>query len=301
MNALLNELYLDHPGPRQVPRIKSVPAQSRGVFTRIESGRRLLDHLVETLHEMGTDSGFAELHGGRLSPVSYCVPRPGDGVHRLVSYSETRGYPNANLVLGSATIGTRHGQPFMHCHSYWTEVKAGTLGGHLWPETAAGTEPPFAAVYGLFGAEWTSDDDPETNMPVFTPRPSKERGMPGKAVKPDTIPTTVARVLPNEDITEAVERLCLEAGYRQAVVRAGIGSLVGAVFVDRATGEQRHVDGPGTEVISLVGHVKTSTSESSASLTCTLVDQHGVVHAGELVPGWNPVSVTFELIIQEIN
>lgn len=289
-----------HPGPALEPRVVSVPALSRGVVTRLVPGRTVLDHLAETLRAMGTDSGFAELYAGSLEPVNYCVPTAGDGVVRQVGFSASRRSAHGNLVSGSATVGLRDGRPFMHCHSFWTDPRHRRLGGHLWPETTAGPSAPYAAVYGIFGGAWTSADDPETNMPVFTPNSTKEKNMPDAAFDGGLVPTMVSRILPNEDITDAVGRVCAEAGYQSAVVRAGLGSLVGATFVDRATGRHRKVDGPGTEVVSLSGHVIRAHSGYDVTLTCTLVDRHGVVHAGELVPGENPVAVTFELVLQKI-
>lgn len=111
----------------------------------------------------------------------------------------------------------------------------------------------------------------------------------------------IARVLPNIDITDAVLRVCREAGYETASVRAGLGSFVGATFIDRATGQIRLADGPATEVIALVGDVRTIGGELAVRLTATLVDRHGVIHAGELVPGENLVAATFELTIQRID
>lgn len=291
---------LIHPGPALAPRVVSIPALTRGELTRLTPGRPVLDDLVEVLRRMGTDSGFAELYAGTLGPVHYCVPTAGDGVVRAVGYSEARQTAHGDLVSGSATIGHRDGQPFMHCHSFWTDPQNRSQAGHLWPGTTAGASAPYAAVYGIFGGTWTSADDPETNMPVFTPSPTKETNVPDPAFTQGLIPTTVARILPNEDITEAVARVCAEAGYERAVVRAGLGSLVGATFIDHATGCNRTVDGPGTEVVSLSGHATRTTEGHDVTLSCTLVDRHGVVHAGELVAGENPVAITFELVLQQI-
>lgn len=291
---------LIHPGPALKQRIISVPTLSRGVVTRLTPGLTVLDHLAETLHDMGTDSGFAELYAGSLEPVNYCVPTAGDGVLRMVGFSASRRSGHGDLISGSATIGLRDGRPFMHCHSFWTDPRKRRLGGHLWPETTAGLSAPYAAVYGIFGGAWTSADDPETNMPVFTPSQTKEKNMSDPAFDGGLVPTVVSRILPNEDITDAVARVCAEAGYESAVVRAGLGSLIGATFIDRATGHHRLVDGPGTEVVSLSGHAVRNQSGYDVTLTCTLVDRHGTVHAGELVAGENPVAITFELVLQKI-
>lgn len=289
-----------HPGVPKTPRIMSIPTVSQHSLQRLAAGKSVVDQLVEILAGMGTDSGYAELYSGTYEPVRYCVPLPGDGVSRTVSYSEARSLEHAELISGSATIGQRHGKPFMHCHSHWIAPDGENLGGHLWLETSPGADAPFASVYGIFGAEWQSDDDSETNMPVFTPYATKEKNMIDQVPDSARIRSVVARVLPNEDITEAIAQVCAENGFSQAVVRAGLGSLIGATFIDRVTGETRTVDGPGTEIISLQGHVRKEAGAYTGDLTCSLVDRHGVVHAGHLVPGKNPVAVTFELVIQEI-
>lgn len=114
--------------------------------------------------------------------------------------------------------------------------------------------------------------------------------------------TVVARVLPGEDITEAIIKTSKASGFESVSVRAGIGSLVGGEFINTATGETHQVDGPGTEVIALIGHISDLSSEQpEVRLSCTMVDRHGVVHAGELIAGSNPVAVTFELVLQEMN
>ena len=164
----------------------------------------------------------------------------------------------------------------------------------MWLETEAGELPPFAVVTAVFGAQWQSTTDPETNMPVFTP---EERSV-DMDQHTDTI---ISRVLPNEDITEALLTVCAEAGYERASVRAGLGSFVGATFVDRASGEHIVIDGPATEVIALVGDVSTVEGKLQARLIATLVDRHGVIRAGEVVPGENLVAATFELTVQRLD
>ena len=125
-----------------------------------------------------------------------------------------------------------------------------------------------------------------------------------KVSEPQTYPgrTIVARVCPNEDLATAAEEICRKYGIANAVLRGGIGSLIGATFTDQ-NGSLRRVPGPGTEVATLVGHIGAAPGvEGSlrAELTCTLVDRHGRVHAGRLTRGANPVAVTYELFVQEI-
>ncbi|MBH0130926.1 PPC domain-containing DNA-binding protein [Salinibacterium sp. NK8237] len=291
---------LKHHGETLSPRIISVPTRSRGRLTTLTPGRNVLEELTELLREMGTDSGYVELFSGSYTPVSYCVPAGADS-ERAVSFSEARSVEHAELVYGAVTVGLRDNEPFIHSHCMWIDENQQQLGGHLWPETASGSPAPHAAIYGIYGARWTSADDPETRMPVFTPSIDERNPMPNQLAETGYLETVVARVRPNEDLTTAIVFLCEENGFTSAVVRGGLGSLVGATFFDRSTGGVTHVDGPGTEVISIMGDVALVNGVYETTISCTLVDLHGVVHAGELVPGENAVAVTFELVIQKIS
>tara|TARA_R110002051_G_scaffold317518_1_gene398787 strand:- start:6120 stop:7070 length:951 start_codon:yes stop_codon:yes gene_type:complete len=291
---------LTHHGEALSPRIVSIATRSRGMLTTLTPGRNVLDELTEKLRDMGTDSGYVELFSGNYAPVSYCVPAGGDS-ERAVSFSESRTVDRAELVYGAVTVGLRDNAPFIHSHCLWLDESHRQLGGHLWPETISGDPAPRAAIYGIYGARWTSADDPETRMPVFTPSTDERNPMPNHTDATGYLETVVARVRPNEDLTAAVITVCAEHGFTAAIVRGGLGSLVGGTFVDRTTGGTTHVDGPGTEVISIMGDITLVDGHYQSAISCTLVDRHGAVHAGELVPGENAVAVTFELIIQNLS
>lgn len=284
---------LVHPGPISERRIISVPVRTQRVFYPLQPGRTIVGQLHEALVALGADSGFAELHGGEYAPLSYCTPDVATR-ERALSFSDTSDHNRAPLLYGSVTLGVRENEPYMHSHCFWQALDGTLEGGHVWLETEAGSTPPFAVVTAVFGALWRSTTDPETNMPVFTP---EKLG----AVMQHETDTIIARVLPNIDITEALLKVCREAGYERASVRAGLGSFVGATFIDRVSGEHITVDGPATEVIALIGDVHTVDGELQTQLSCTLVDRHGVIHAGQLVPGENLIAATFELTVQRLD
>ncbi|MFV0433041.1 MAG: PPC domain-containing DNA-binding protein [Leucobacter sp.] len=288
---------LVHPGTKIHPRIISVPVRTRRATCELRPDRPLVEQLHETLSKLGADSGYAEIHGGDLSPLSYCIPDVATP-EKALSFSEPRSHETAYLVYGSVTLGLRDGDPYMHSHCCWQEPNGALEGGHVWFETEPGAAAPFAAVTAVYGAQWNSATDPETRMPVFTPTKRSIEMPDHDTLEADTI---VARVLPNEDITEAVLKVCHEYAFGRATLRAGLGSFIGATFIDRATGERRTVDGPATEVIALVGDVRTVDGTRTARLSGTLVDRHGVLHAGELVPGENLVAATFELTLQRVD
>lgn len=285
---------LTHPGPATQPRIVAVRARSRGELRTLTPGALLQEELTALAHELGEGSAYFEIHGGRLEPVSYCTPGPSTQ-ERAMSFSSERGAELAHLVYGSGTVGYRHGAPFIHSHCLWMLPDGSLRGGHLWPETRSGAHAPVALFYGVEGARWVSADDEETRMPVFTAYEEAE----AMAESP-SIETTIARILPGQDITLTVERVAREAGYQRAAVRGGLGSLVGGQLIDPRNGTVRTVDGPGTEVVALVGSVEPTEDGPRARLSCTMVDLHGDLHAGELERGTNAVAVTFELILQNI-
>ncbi|GAA2034842.1 hypothetical protein GCM10009720_14340 [Yaniella flava] len=202
------------------------------------------------------------------------------------------------MVDGTATVGLRNGESFAHLHLRWRDQQEVLLGGHLWPETVVGSPAVVVEVVGLYDAEWASVEDPETLMPTFRPYPlGPTRQM---ATSEGTISAVVARVLPGEDITEAAIEIAREAGFAKAAVAVGTGSLIGGYYKDPSSGIITIVQGPATEVFNLAGEIDTQLGAESNLLTCSMVDRHGEVHHGTLVPEQNPVAVTFELTITEL-
>lgn len=294
-------LTLTHPGPQTIPRVLAVETRAVVTRRRLTPGKRLIDELFGMLTDQGLTNGIAELSGGTLAPIMYCVPADGHNGQE-VSYSETHHLASGRLILGAATLGSRDGKPFMHSHCVWRTPHGELRAGHLWPETLVGDSAPTAVVQGLPGVDLFSADDPETLMPVFTPHPTKDHVLPKLDDTVSCIPRSIiARVCPNEDITTAVEAICRRYNIQNAILRGGIGSLIGATFLGFEGEVNRHVEGPATEVAMLVGHVTKSIDGTFITeIGCTLVDKHGQVHAGQLVPGENLVAVTYDLFVEEI-
>lgn len=108
-----------------------------------------------------------------------------------------------------------------------------------------------------------------------------------------------ARIAPNEDLVQSVEKLCLAQGFRNAFVRGALGSLVDACLA-RSDGSCLVVRGPAAEIVSLAGEVRSQPDGSlQAALTGVVVDTDGQVFGGPFVAGANPVCVTFEVTLEE--
>lgn len=279
---------LTHPGAVARQRLESV---SGGTVTRrasLSPGRRLVDAIDDELTALGVDSAQVELLGGPLARVSYCIPALCSDGSRAAWYSETHeAVTPATIVAGSATVGRRDGERFMHCHAAWYDAHGALRGGHLWPDTVVGATPVEVVVHALDSVALTSGTDDETLMPVFTPSATTT------AVAGESR-SVMSRVRPGVEIHDAVRRVMAEAGFERASVRGSLGSLVGATLL--RDGGVAHADGPATEV-SLAGH---AVHGGEAHLSAFVMDRHGAVVVGELAERGNLVAVTFELLVEEI-
>ncbi|MFC5523245.1 PPC domain-containing DNA-binding protein [Polaromonas jejuensis] len=108
-----------------------------------------------------------------------------------------------------------------------------------------------------------------------------------------------ARMAPNEDLVQGVEKLCLAEGFKNAFVRGALGSLVDACL-GTLDGQCQHVVGPAVEIVSLAGEVRSNDDGSlCASLSGVVADTQGNVYGGPFVAGSNPICMTFEVTLEE--
>ena len=104
----------------------------------------------------------------------------------------------------------------------------------------------------------------------------------------------VIRLKPNEDLVGGVEAAARARGFRHAVVRTAVGSLVDASLSYGDSG-RRTVEGPGIEILTLTGDLR----NGKADLRGTISDKNANVFGGKFVPGENPICITLELVLQE--
>lgn len=113
----------------------------------------------------------------------------------------------------------------------------------------------------------------------------------------------VARLKPNQDLTESIEALCAEHGIARAIVRGAVGSLIDARLSHRAGDGWREqvVNGPGVEILNVFGEVDTrSPGEGDVpTLHGMVADTQGRMFAGRFVRGGNLSFITIEVTLQE--
>lgn len=287
---------LEHPGVVAADRRTSVVTSSTTRRVRLPAGVRLVDAMAAELESLGATSGQVELFGGSLSRVSYCVPALCQDGTAVATFSPTHeAAVPARLITGSATVGFRDGQRFVHCHATWFDGRGDIRGGHLWPETTIGPGPVQAVVHAFDDVELVNDIDPETRMPVFTPHPHVR----DRPDRPAAARAVISRLAPGVVVDAAVREIMREQGFERASIAGSLGSLVGAVLHRGA--DALVVAGPATEV-TLAGEFDLrEPAKAVRQISGMAVDRFGTVHAGQFVDEENIVAVTLELLVEEVS
>jgi predicted DNA-binding protein with PD1-like motif len=187
------------------------------------------------------------------------------------------------------TLGERDRAPYFHCHALWTQADGRAGGGHILPEETIVAEPFVVDAFGIDGAKFRAEPDPETNFKLFGPVPSA-----ATAASRATSRAYALRLRPNQDFAGALEAFCRERGIANAKLRGGVGSIIGARFDDGRT-----VEPFATEMAVRSGAIVSDASGMlEATLEVALVDYTGGLAMGRLIRGDNPVLMTMELVLE---
>ena len=280
------------PGAAVPERIQWVEARGRAFSATLAAGLPLLEAVRQAFAAEGFAGGVLNFRVGALGPFAYVMPalsRTGDNA---AFYSDTfRPDGITRLKIGAMTLGQRDGAPFFHAHALWTEADGRSNGGHILPEETIVAEPFAVEAFGLDGAVFTAEPDPETNFKLFGPVPSQSE---------DAATTSRAfalRLRPNQDFAGALEAFCRAHGIFRARLHGGVGSTIGARFTDG-----RSVVPFATELAVSSGIVAAGANGTlEAALDIALVDYLGGLAEGRLVRGDNPVLMTMELVLEALD
>jgi predicted DNA-binding protein with PD1-like motif len=276
------------PGPPARERVQWVRSHGRPVAFDLAPGRLLLDAVREAFAGEGFASGVLRFGSGALEPLSYVMPALSPTPRHAAFYSGIhRPAGGGRIVMGALTFGMRSGAPFFHCHALWAEADGKLHGGHVLPDETRIGEALHVYGVGLSNAVFEPLPDPETNFSLMTPRPIG--GAAGEGGR-----FYALRLCPNQDLARSVETFCAAQGIGSAVLHGGVGSVIGARFVDG-----RAVEPFATEMAIGRGGIAVSPiGELEASIDVGLVDLTGAVAQGRLSRGDNPVLMTVEAVLE---
>jgi predicted DNA-binding protein with PD1-like motif len=279
------------PGAAQPERIQWVEARGRAFSFTLGAGLPLLEAARRGFAEAGFAGGVLNMRGGALGPFAYVMPALSKTGANAAFYSDTfRPAGITRLNLGAMTLGERDGAPFFHCHGLWTETDGDTHGGHILPEESIVAESFEVDAYGIDGAMFIAEPDPETNFKLFGP-------VARAVTNANTTSRAFAlRLRPNQDFAAALESFCRQHGILRARIRGGVGSTIGAHFSDGC-----RVVPFATELAIKAGAIAPGADGTlHAELDIVLVDYLGGIAEGRLVRGDNPVLMTMELVLEVV-
>jgi predicted DNA-binding protein with PD1-like motif len=280
---------IKQPGAPIAERIQWVEGRGRAFTFKLEAGLPLLEAARRGFAEQGFAGGTLNMRGGALGPFGYVMPALSKTGENAAFYSDTfRPSGVTRLKLATMTLGARDGAPFFHCHGVWREADGRESGGHMLPEETFVAEAFEVEAFGIEGAVFAAEPDPETNFKLFGPVPLEARGA-------DTSSRAFAlRLRPNQDFAGALETFCGEHGISSARIHGGVGSTIGARFAGG------HVIEPfATELAITAGRIVPAAGGAlEAALDVALIDYTGGIGEGRLMRGENPVLMTMELVLE---
>ncbi len=278
---------IQQPGTGTPERIQWVECGGRSFSLTLPAGVPLLEAVRSGFAAEGFVSGVVKLDGLKLSPFAYVMPALSKTPEHAAFYSETfRPEGGARIEVGAMTFGQRDGAPFFHAHALWAEGDGKRSGGHILPDETTVAETIMVEAIGLDGAVFTAEPDSETHFKLFGPVAAASDGAGAGRF-------FALRVKPNVDFCGALEAFCAEQGIREAVIHGGVGSTIGARFVDGGV-----VENFATEVAITDGRIAPGADALEATIEVALVDYSGALASGRLRRGDNPVLMTFELVLE---
>ncbi|GGI33541.1 PCC domain-containing protein [Bradyrhizobium guangdongense] len=282
---------IKQPGAPVTERIQWVEARGRAFSFTLEAGLPLLEAARRGFAAEGFAGGVLNFGRGALGPFGYVMPALSKTGENAAFYSET--YRPAGVTrtrLGSMTLGTRDGAPFFHCHGLWTEADGKASGGHMLPDETDVAEPFEVHAFGIDGAMFTAEPDPETNFKLFGPVAAASSGA------RTTSRALALRLRPNQDFAGCLEAFCRAQGIARARIHGGVGSTIGARFTHGGVTEPF-----ATELAITAGMIAPAPSGAlEGALDVALIDYTGGIAEGRLIRGDNPVLMTMELVLEAL-
>ena len=266
----------------------AVDTRARELEFEIPAGVRLLDGVGDALAAAGFSSAAVDLEGGAFGPFTYVIPALSETPRHAAFYSEMKRPPGISpLLRGRMTYGQKDGERWFHTHGFW-QVDGVVTGGHVIPQETMVAQPIRARALALSDARFDAVHDSETNFQIFGPVAAPGSGLAGDCE------AIAVRIRPNEDVAKVFEDLCLNRGWRGAVIRGGVASTIGAHFDDG-----RVVEAFATEVFVIDGRVAVGAEGGlRAAIEVGLIDYTGALAEGRYERFDNPVLMTFEAVLQ---
>jgi predicted DNA-binding protein with PD1-like motif len=157
----------------------------------------------------------------------------------------------------------------------WREADGRISGGHMLPEETFVAEPFEVRAFGIDGAIFAAEHDPETKFKLFGPVPAKSSEGANASRR-----AFAMRLRPNQDFAGSLEAFCRDHGIARA--RFTNGDIIEPF---------------ATELAITSGAI----TAGEATLDVALIDYTGGIGEGRLIRGDNPVLMTMELVLEVLS
>ncbi|MES0809062.1 hypothetical protein ABLO27_06240 [Roseibium sp. SCPC15] len=271
-----------HPGPVAEDRRPHASCLAEPVILELANGQPLLSALGNWAEREGFGSAVLDLGGLSLQPFNFVMPDRAIDDRHAAWYSDTHSSGGVALEEAVAILGWRDGNWFAHIHAYWYENGQARL-GHLLPETLTIARSAQLKGFGLKGARFVAEPDPETEFTLFR---VKQDQLSPSDLDHNAIITTLA---PFEDMHESIAALADCLGDTTYDV-FGLGSFAGAQFIDGQT-----MPGLISEILVRPGAGRGQNQNLNLPVRC--VDLTGQIYEGTVKPAGAPTLVTCELLL----
>lgn len=275
-----------HPGPAAADRRPFALCDAIPIAVPVPAGTPLLTNLGAWAAASGFSSAVLDLSGLPLSAFDYVMPDRAIDDRHAAWYSDTHHSAAAVLEEAVAILGWKDGSWFAHIHGFWQDGNKQRL-GHLLPHTLTATQDITVSGWGLRGARFEAELDPETEFTLFRTRTEDS------ASPRPTHNALITTLAPFEDLSTSIESLAATLGPGPYCVY-GLGSLAGARFTDSAP-----MTGLISEILLRPGAGAEKGTPPAVPVRCA--DLTGALFEGILVPGGAPTLVTCELLIVREN
>ena len=158
------------------------------------------------------------------------------------------------------------------------------------PDETVVAEPFDVEAFGLDGATFSAEPDPETNFKLFGPVAAASTGA------RTTSRAFALRLRPNQDFAGCLEAFCRARDLARAKLHGCVGSTIGARFTHGGV-----IEPFATELAITAGAIAPGAcGPLEAALDVALIDYTGGIAEGRLIRGDNPVLMTMELVLEAL-
>jgi hypothetical protein len=266
---------LEHPGPAPAKRWAVQPCRAEPVDLILPVAETLAHSVALALADF--DGGWLVIEDAPIANLDFVTPGTDPTGAHAAWYAGPHRMGAGRIHHLGLHAARKQGGPWLHGHGQFEAAGwDGPCFGHILPFESRLSEPIRAWGWGIRGACFVVETDPETQFPLN--QPVDLGGGHGAAL---------ITLRPNQDMGVALIAAAAEAGITEGQV-LGLGSVVHPRLK-----AQPPIDSFATEILLTDGAI----GDGRAEIEAEIVTLDAKYHKGWLAPGENGLCITAELLV----